>query len=99
MRLSEAHVRAIRQIVRETAGEQARVSVFGSRVNDRSRGGDLDLLIDLPVPVDAPALLSARLAARVSRALAGRRVDVLISAPNLAHLPIHDIARETGTAL
>jgi hypothetical protein len=31
--------------------------------------------------------------------LQGRKVDVLIAAPNLAVLPIHTVAREEGQAL
>ena len=46
-----------------------------------------------------PALLSARLASRVSRAMYGRRVDVLIKAPNLKMLPIHSIALAEGLRL
>ena len=45
------------------------------------------------------AQLSARLAAQVSRATYGRKVDVLIKAPNLMHLPIHSIALAEGIRL
>ncbi len=43
--------------------------------------------------------LAASLSARISRCLQGRKVDVLIAAPNLAVLPIHTVAREEGQAL
>jgi hypothetical protein len=43
--------------------------------------------------------MTARLAARVSRAMFGRKVDVVLSAPNLKRLPIHDIAFEEGQLL
>jgi hypothetical protein len=35
----------------------------------------------------------------VSRALQGRRVDVLIDAPGLKCLPIHEVARRQGVLL
>jgi hypothetical protein len=38
-------------------------------------------------------------AARVSRAMHGRKVDVLVQAPNLMHLPIHAIAHAEGIRL
>jgi predicted nucleotidyltransferase len=75
------------------------VRVFGSRLDEHSRGGDLDLLLSLPEPVDHPALLAATLAAKVSRSMHGRKVDVLIDAPNLKHLPIHEIALREGILL
>jgi predicted nucleotidyltransferase len=62
-------------------------------------GGDVDLLVDSERSVDHPALLAASLSARISRCLQGRKVDVLIAAPNLAVLPIHTVAREEGQAL
>lgn len=47
---------------------------------------------------DAVAALAGP-GARVSRAMHGRKVDVVISAPNLQSLPIHDIARREGELL
>ena len=47
----------------------------------------------------AQQLLSARLASRVSRAMQGRRVDVVLKAPNLMPQPIHQIAQQTGVVL
>ncbi len=99
MRLTEAQIQAIRQIARELAGADATVRVFGSRLDDSARGGDLDLLLDLPAPVENPALLAARVSARVSRQMHGRKVDVVLSAPNLMRLPIHDIAFSEGRLL
>jgi len=96
MRLSDALIRSIRLLALQEAGERARVRVFGSRLDDAARGGDLDLMLEVPEPVENPALLSARLAARVSRAMNGRKVDVLVCAPNLKRLPIHEIAFNEG---
>ena len=91
--------RIIRQIACEVAGERSHVLVFGSRLDDAARGGDLDLLLEMAEPSDHPALIAAKLSARVSRVMQGRKVDVLISAPNLMRLPIHDVARREGQLL
>ena len=40
--------------------------------------------------------MAAHMAAQVSRAMHGRKVDVLISAPNLMRLSIHDMASKEG---
>jgi uncharacterized protein len=56
-------------------------------------------MLELDEAVDEPAQLSARLAALVSRAMYGRRVDVLVKAPNLLLLPIHTIALNEGIRL
>lgn len=99
MRLTDRQIDAIRRLAHEVAGDRARVRVFGSRLDDTARGGDLDLMLELPEPVDNPALIAARLAAKVSRSMSGRRVDVLLSAPNLMRLPIHEMAFNEGQLL
>lgn len=99
MRLHPQQIEALKRLTAETFGVAARLRLFGSRLNDDARGGDVDLMVELDGAVENPALQSARLAARASRALQGRRVDVLLSAPNLRELPIHRIARQQGQLL
>lgn len=99
MRLTTDQISSIRRIVADTAGTSAQVRLFGSRLRDDATGGDLDLLVELPFAVEHPAALSARLATRISRTMHDRRVDVLVLAPNLRRLPIHDIALQEGQSL
>ena len=99
MRLTSEQIVAIRQVAAELAGASARVWLFGSRARATERGGDVDLLLELDEAVAEPAQLAARLAARVLRTMHGRKVDVLIKAPNLLHLPIHSIALSEGIPL
>lgn len=99
MRLTAEQIQAIRAGVADVAGQGARVWLFGSRVHDQARGGDVDLMLELDVPVSEPAQLAARLSARVSRAMYGRKVDVVVKAPNLMHLPIHSVALQEGVRL
>lgn len=46
MRLKQRDVDAIRLATREAFGDTASVSLFGSRLDDARRGGDIDLLIE-----------------------------------------------------
>ena len=68
-------------------------------MRDDARGGDVDLMVELNEAVTEPAQLAARLAVRVSRAMDGRKVDVLVKAPNLLFLPIHAVALAEGVRL
>ena len=99
MRLTDHQARSIRQLALEVAGTHARVRVFGSRLEDTARGGDVDLMLELPESVANPALLAAQFSAKVTRLMHGRRVDVLLTAPNLMRLPIHDMAFKEGKLL
>ncbi len=99
MRLTESQVQIIKQVVSIFAGEGAQVMLFGSRIDDDKKGGDVDLLVTLNDEVEHPAELSAKISARLIRLFQGRKVDVLLSAPNLKTLPIHSIARHKGVLL
>lgn len=99
MRLGLAQQRAIQRAVREVFGADARVRLFGSRLDDAAKGGDIDLLVEVDEPIEAPAELAARLSVKVMRACHGRKVDVVLAAPNLETMPIHEIARQQGVLL
>ncbi len=99
MRLTLQQAQHIRDIVTAVLGSDIRLKLFGSRLDDTQRGGDIDLLLESDTAIPDPALVAARISARVSRALGGRKVDILLSAPNLQHLPIHDVAAHEGILL
>jgi len=61
MRLSPRQVNVIQQAVSELAGKDATVRLFGSRTDDNARGGDIDLLVEIPHSVESPAWLSTRI--------------------------------------
>lgn len=99
MRLTTDQIQLIKNTALSVLGGSARVILFGSRVDDAAKGGDVDLMIEVPEALTEPALMSARIASRISRAMQGRRVDVLLKAPNLIELPIHSIAARKGVLL
>jgi len=53
MRLTVDQTRIILHHVRQQFGVQAQVGLFGSRLDDQARGGDVDLLVETE---QAPAL-------------------------------------------
>jgi predicted nucleotidyltransferase len=99
MRISLQQQQAIKRLILEMAGANAITTVFGSRIDDDQRGGDLDLMVELPHAADNPAWFAAKLSAKISRLVGGRRVDVILLAPNLKTLPIHEHAKSTGKQL
>lgn len=99
MRLTPEQVTAIRQTAAEVFGDDVGVWLFGSRVDDSKRGGDVDLLMS-PVTLDAGQQLlhKIRFLARLERRLGERKVDVVIEAPGDTR-PIVRIAHQTGVRL
>ena len=94
MRITPRQHKAVKTAVLELAGSEVAVRLFGSRLDDEQRGGDIDLLVSSVSAVEHPAWLAASITARLQMALGDQRIDVLIEAPNLMHQPIHDIAHQ-----
>ena len=95
MRLTPDQAQTIRQHVRGHMGANARIWLFGSRVDDGRRGGDVDLYIE----PDAVPELTASL--RCKGALADAldlSVDLIVQQPG-RDLPIYRIAKQTGVPL
>lgn len=53
MRLDSQKIQTVRTAVETIVGNGSEIRVFGSRLDDSKRGGDLDLLIETNAPVGA----------------------------------------------
>ena len=102
MRLTPAQVQAIRDSATAVFGADAQVWLFGSRVDDARRGGDIDLLVQPPPDLamdDASAWrCKLDLLGHLERRLGERNIDVIIERPG-DDRPIVRVARETGISL
>ena len=99
MRISPEQRRIIVEATRDLAGPGAHVRLFGSRLRDDVQGGDIDLLVESPVPVDRPVWLAARITARLQRLLGDRKIDVLVLDPRTTLEPVHAVALAEGVRL
>ena len=99
MRISEPQIQSIKHVIADLLGSQVQIRLFGSRLNDEARGGDIDIYIHSDVPIDRPAFTSALIQARLIRQIGERKVDIILDAPNLKRDTIHQIAEQTGVAL
>lgn len=100
MRLSSGQVEAIKQETEHFFGTQAEVWLFGSRVDDNRRGGDVDLYVRSGMS-DADQLAAARFAflARLKRRIGDRKIDLVLQRSGGEELPIHELARQQGVKL
>ena len=99
MRLSPEQIAQIRQSATETFGPDARVWLFGSRVDDSKLGGDIDLLIQSdPMPAYETLTRKIRFLGNLEKALGERKIDVVIETPGDIR-PIVRVAHETGVRL
>ena len=99
MRLNQHTQRVIRETVAELFGETAQVLLFGSRLDDQARGGDIDLLVKLAQTDPDAGRKQLTLVARLQRRLGDQPFDVLIIQPGEILSGIQSVALETGVRL
>ena len=76
MRLQGNEIKAILRAAREIYGSHVKVYLFGSRLDDTKRGGDIDLLIRNSGTKQG-TLARIRLIARLKCLLGDRKIDVI----------------------
>lgn len=99
MRLTEATQQVIKTEVYKLLGADSQITLFGSRVDDSQKGGDIDLFIQTPQPLNNKVETECLLSARLYIKLGGRKVDVLIRDKLSEMKPIYRHAIDYGVAL
>lgn len=99
MRLTAAQQRAIRETATAVYGADAQVTLFGSRVNDQQKGGDIDLLICVSRSYQDALALKFRFLAQLKRQIGDRRIDVVLETPDAPSREIVRIARSEGAPI
>jgi predicted nucleotidyltransferase len=99
MRLTDDQCNKIRDAVARVLGDGARVWLFGSRVDDRAKGGDIDLYVELDASPAQALEQQMRLYAALQRALGAQRIDLIVHRRGMPRRPIDDEAVRTGVPL
>jgi len=81
MRLTSQQIDHIKLAAREVFSTAVDVRLFGSRLDDDKRGGDIDLLIEPAQSLSATEVVSRRqrFVAQLYQRLGEQRIDVLIA--------------------
>jgi len=101
MRITDLQASKIRSASLKCFGLDSHVWLFGSRVDDRQRGGDIDLYVE-PGIQDPAELVDARLhfLCEMHRELGEQKIDVVLHRAQCSRdLPVYRIAKETGEQL
>lgn len=90
----------MRKAVHEQLGPGAQVWLFGSRVDDSKRGGDVDLYVEAE-GMDKETRLKRVIATQIALedVFDGAHVDLVTRFPDEDIKPIHAIAKQTGIEL
>jgi predicted nucleotidyltransferase len=101
VRLTGFQISLIRDQSLKHFGSNSRVWLFGSRVDDSQRGGDIDLYVESDIQ-DPAALVDAKLhfMLEIHRILGDQKIDLVLHRNKCnRNLPIYRIAKETGERL
>jgi predicted nucleotidyltransferase len=102
MRLNPEDVAVIKRLVAEAYGPDAVIRLFGSRADDRRRGGDVDLHVTIPARsayTSDDLWTELRLGTSLETALDERKVDLIVRRSGEPETPIDRIAMATGVVL
>lgn len=101
MRLSPIQKQAICESALRYFGKEAQIWLFGSRVDDTRKGGDIDLYIETPAH-NAEELITAKLQflRELHKKIGEQKIDIVLHrAGTSVDLPIYRIAKQTGVRL
>lgn len=96
MRLSVEQTRQITRTVSDFTGGSAEVYLFGSRLDDKARGGDIDLLLESAAPLGL--IQRARIKMELEAQL-GLPVDIIEHVRDTPASPFQTLARARATRL
>jgi len=96
MRLSKYDIETIKFEAKNCFGEDVRLWLFGSRVNDAGKGGDIDLYVETKRKVGLEQ--KHHFMALLQLKLGDQKIDVVLNCGQ-KEKEIFKIAKETGTEL
>jgi len=96
MRLVSAEVQLLKTKLSSLCSD-AKLYLFGSRVDDSKKGGDIDLFIDskTEIPLKNQMLFLKKLYKNATQ----RKIDLVVKSPSKQDMPIFKTALENGIEL
>ncbi|RZD17333.1 MAG: nucleotidyltransferase domain-containing protein [Candidatus Acididesulfobacter guangdongensis] len=99
MRLTDYEIKAIKEISAKIFGDDSIAYIFGSRVDDAKKGGDIDIYIETDKNADIFEN-KLKFLVELEKKIGERKIDVVIkSADSDENLPIYKIAKTQGVLL
>lgn len=96
MRITTQQIRIITQIVSQFAGDTAETYMFGSRLNDQARGGDVDILVEMDRRPSRIEQAQMKMALEQSLDLP---VDIVIQVRDTKPTPFQQLAHASAARL
>lgn len=99
MRLTQNEVAAILACANRHFGEGATVRLFGSRLNDRRRGGDIDLHVETPHAHLARLDVELAFLQDLKDRIGDQKIDLVVRRVGEPGVTVDAVARHDGLVL
>lgn len=97
MRLKQDTKQKIVNYAKKYFGDDIKLYLFGSRVYDNKKGGDIDLFLETEQNIDIS--LKVSFLKNIYKNVTQRKVDLLIKSPLNQNRPIFETAKNEGILL
>jgi predicted nucleotidyltransferase len=98
MRITSSEQKIIKSLVKKHFGGNAEVYIFGSRLDNDRKGGDIDLYITTDMPASEIIRRKIDLLVDMEKAIGEQKIDVVINY-HAKQRPIYEIAEKEGVKL
>ncbi|MCH8487764.1 MAG: nucleotidyltransferase domain-containing protein [Candidatus Cyclonatronum sp.] len=101
VRLSEEEIATINQAAKTVFGDSVSVLLFGSRADLSQKGGDIDLLLQLPEPEKSAFTLDNKISflVRVKKGIGDQKIDVVYDDVTKTNPTFLEMIREKAVLL
>jgi len=97
MRIKKEYLEFIKETTKELFGDCAKVYLFGSRIDNGKRGGDIDIYIETNLKTNIFEI-KIEMLKRLHDKLGNQKIDIVIN-NHSNHKYVYDVARHEGIAL
>ena len=96
MRLNNKEIAAIKEVTREVFGDNATISLFGSRTDNNKKGGDIDLFIQCNCQIsrEEQYQLKIKFLVQLKKIIGDQKIDVLINGGQLSNSILETVQKE-----
>jgi len=99
MRITSFEHEMILKAIRDKLGETAKIWLFGSRVDDNKKGGDIDLYVETDCHYPDCWQRKISIISTLQRQIGEQKIDCIVRCPDDPENPIDSIAKKTGVLL
>ncbi|HOJ65230.1 MAG TPA: nucleotidyltransferase domain-containing protein [Spirochaetota bacterium] len=94
MRINEQEEKIIKEVLTKYFGENAVIYLFGSRINDSKKGGDIDIFVEADISLKDMVKAKIKSLVELEKLLGERKIDLVIKNTSMKEELIHRNAKK-----